>query len=198
MPSKRFFTGGKFNFPEDESVPKFKTHLFGDWEKTIRTLNRLAPEIKECSLRAQLKVGTIIKDRVKRHLRNQDLDWPPLGTKYARRKRAFGLDDRTLIAWGTYYHAINVWRVSNQHLVFIGVKSGIYTKNLRGRKSRLQVAQIAYIHEFASGKKNIRRPLWNPTIAELGGAKGIKTLFVKHFHATLRSHGIPFKMIKPF
>lgn len=196
--ARTFFNSGKFNEVEEELIPRFKTTLFGDWEKTIKTLNRLSPDIKSASVRAQLRVGNIIKDKVKAHMINQDLGWAPLSRKYAKAKQMAGADPRTLLAWANYYNNIKAWQVSNQHLIMIGVRAGVYTQTLKGRRSKIDIASIAFIHEFSSGRRVPRRPLWNPTIAEMGGSRGIRDLFKKHFQATMRRRGISFKDIKIF
>lgn len=172
---------------------KLQIKLLNNFEQTIKVINKLSPEIKRCSIKAQLKVCQVIEKAVKTHLLNQDLNWRKLSSKYAKRKRAKGRDSRTLLSTLTYYNSITTWQPGNQHVVMVGVKSGIYTRGLNGKKSRLEVAKIAALHEFSTGKRLPKRPLWNPTIAQLGGSTGIKKLYVKHLVATLRRNGIPIK-----
>jgi hypothetical protein len=47
---------------------------------------------------------------------------------------------------------------------------------MNGKRSRLDIATIATIHEFSRGKRIPRRPLWNPTIKEMGSSKGIQKI----------------------
>lgn len=171
---------------------KLTIQLFGQWEETIKMIGRLEPAIKASSIKAQLKVCNAIRTKVRAHLRNQDLEWQPLGERYAKRKATKGLDSRTLIATGGYYHAIEVWQVGSQHIVYVGVRKGVYTSTggARPKRSKLQIAQIAAIHEFATGKKIPRRPLWNPTIAELGGSKGIQKMYINSLTWWLQKEGI--------
>lgn len=190
-----YFNKNSVNFTEGE-IPKIKFELFGRWAETMKVLGRLSPEIKEASIKAQMKVGREIVKKVKAHLRNQDLGWAPLDTDYARRKSRLGLDTRTLISWGTYYNAIEMWTSGNKHLMMIGVRSGIYTRSPNGRKSKLEVAKIAAIHEFARGKKMPKRPLWNPTIAEMGGVNGIKKMYINSLVYHLSRKGIPVKAFR--
>lgn len=190
----------KNNIPGANSYSDFNSRiefaLFGDWDKTIKTLQKLSPEIKKASIKAQKKVCELILKKVKGHLRSQDLNWAPLHPDYAERKAIGGLSYRTLMAYGNYYRSIEVWTKGSQHMVFVGVKKGIYTRKLNGGRSRLEVAQIAAIHEFSSGRKIPKRPLWNPTIAEIGGAKGIKKLYVGSLVHHLRIAGIPVKQFQ--
>jgi len=174
-------------------IPRIQFKLFGQWDETVKTLNRLSPTIKECSLIAQMKICTLIAKKVKAHLKNQDLNWQPLNPDYAKRKNEAGLGTETLVAYHQYYNNIQAWQVGNQHIAYVGVKKGIYTRNLQGKRSKLDVASIAAVHEFSNGTKIPRRPLWNPTIAEIGGAPGLKQMFVKHLVGSLRVRGIPVK-----
>lgn len=175
-------------------MDRLKIRLMGDWQKTLRTFSRLGPEIKEASIKAQFKVSKEIEKAVKKHLLYQDIPgWAPLNQKYLQRKKNKGRDGRTLISLGTYYHAITTWQIGNQNTVIVGVKTGIYTKDLRGRNSKLDVAKIAILHEFSTSSKLPRRPLWNPTIQEFGGPIGIRNSIQKSFIGILRKKGIPIK-----
>lgn len=167
--------------------------LFGQWEETISVLNKLGPSIKQGSIKAQMKICQDIAKRVKKHIKLQDLDWQPLSEEYAKRKDEAGLSGNILEAYENYYNNIDVWTVGTQGYVFVGVKKGIYTRGLSGRRSKYDIATIAAIHELSQGRKIPRRPLWNPTIAELGGAPGLKAAFVGHLVGILRVKGIPVK-----
>jgi len=173
--------------------PAIKFQLFGNWAEAIRIMNKLDPAIKAASLEAQVKILEAIKKTVKRHLRNQDLPWRPLNQYYRQRKSSGGLSTDILRGWGNYYNNIEVWKQGSQHFAFIGVKRGIYTRSLDGKKSKLDIATIAFINEMGGGKVPAR-PLWGPTIREMGGAKGIKEAFVDELHRRLKLRGIPVKM----
>lgn len=176
-------------------TPRVEVKLFGRWEETIKMVQNLSPAIKIASIAAQMKVCNEILKRVRRHLRNQDLGWRPLSSRYSALKAESGLDGRTLIAHGTYYHAIQVWSKGIGHMVFVGVKKGTYGSTASGKKSKIDVARIATIHEFSSGRRIPRRPLWNPTIREIGGVGGIKKMYLNSLMYRLRLLGIP---VKPF
>lgn len=178
---------------EEDYSPRINFRLFGQWDQTMNIIKRLEPEIKQSSIKAQLKVAKVISALVRRHLRDQDLGWQVLSYKYAAKKAEMGLSDNTLMAYQTYYKNIKVWRSGNRHLVNIGVKRGIYTTELSGKKSKMDVATIAAIHEFSSGRKIPKRPLWNPSIEEIGGADGIKKMYINSLLWHLREKGIPVK-----
>lgn len=176
----------------ESGIPRIKFQLFGRWEDSIRMINSLSPAIKKSSVLAQLKICQLIAKKVKNHLKYQDLDWEPLSEDYEIRKQRAGMDGRILMSNQTYYNNIEAWTISNRHLAFVGVKKGMYTRELSGARSRLDVATIAGIHEFATGGGRIpRRPLWNPTINEIGGASGIKKLYIGHLAQALRMNNIP-------
>jgi hypothetical protein len=182
----------KNNIPRgDGLVPKIKFELFGDWTRAMSVLKTMGPKVKESSLRAQLKVGNVIAKKVKAHIRNQDLGWQGLDEDYAKAKGAGGLSGKVLMGYKTYYNEIKVWKSGNRHLVNIGVRRGIYTRELSGGRSKLEVAAIAGVHEFSSGRRIPRRPLWNPTIAEIGGVKGIQKMYINSLIWHLRMFGVP-------
>jgi hypothetical protein len=163
----------------------------GKLDQVIRQVNRLGPDVKEASIKAQKKVANEIAKIVKAHIRNQDLGWAPLSEEYAMRKDIYGLNSKTLWAYGNYYRAIEVWKPGNTSIVNVGVRKGKYTKTPSGKRSRLEIARIAAIHEFSSGKKIPRRPLWNPTIKQLGGARGLQKMYINSLIYHLRMKGIP-------
>lgn len=177
---------------------RIKVQLFGQWEEAIRVLNKLGPTIKRSSIDAQMAVMKDIKGRIKAHLRNQDIPEmtsKPYSSKYREAKSEKSRDPRFLMSTGTYYRSIEVWKSGNFNFAFVGVRNGIKTKTIKGGNSRLDVARIAYMNEMG-GKKLPRRPLWNPTIKEMGGANGIKDLFVQHLYLKLKRRKIPIALKK--
>lgn len=175
---------------------RVKVQLFGQWEEAIRMLNGLGPNIKRASIDAQVVVLTDIKKKVKAHLRNQDIPEmtsKPYNAWYAKTKRDLSRDPRFLMSSGTYYRSIEVWKVGNFNFAFVGVRNGIRAKTLTGKNSKLDVARIAYMHEMG-GRTLPRRPLWNPTIKEMGGANGIKDLFVQHLYRKLKQRRVPISL----
>jgi hypothetical protein len=179
--------------------PKIELTMLGNWEGTIRMVQRLGPEIKRASIKAQIKVCTTIMQKVKAHIMNQDLGWRPLNKKYATAKsKGKGGWNGILLNYGTYYKNIKVWTKGTQHMVYVGVPKGVYTKTLSGKRNPVEVSVIAGMHEFARGRKLVKRPLWNPTISEIGGSKGIQRIYTNSLIWHLRKAGIdvtPFKKL---
>lgn len=167
---------------------------FGRWEETIYTTKRLKANIKAASLSAQMSVCREIARRVKAHLRDQDLPWRELSRRYVKQKEKYGRDPRILISHGIYYHAIEVFQKGNQKLAFVGVRRGIYGKTVKGKRGRLQVADYAAIAEFSYNPK-FRRPVWNPTIRDMGNSPGLKALYSKFFYNALKRRGVPIAKI---
>lgn len=171
--------------------------LTGEWDKALKIFKNIGPAVKVASLYAQRKIAEDAKKRVLGHLINQDLGWKALSSKYLQEKAKTAADTRMLMAYHRYYSSIEVWQNTSQQVVYVGVKRGKYTYSVWDhRRSRIDIAQIAAIHEFSKGRKIPRRPLWNPSIAEMGGEKGIKDKFVKHLVGKLRVMGIPVKQFQ--
>ena len=178
-----------------KGLPRMEIKPMGNWANTISTVTRISPDIKDAGIKGQMKVAREIVRRVKGHIRNQDLGWKPLSETTQAIKSIYGLDSRTLYAHGGYYNAIEAWQKGSQFMVFAGVKKGKYSRSYGGKKRAIDIGQVAAVHEFSSGKRVPRRPLWNPTIREMGGAAGLKKMFMGSFLYYLRMKGIP---IKPF
>lgn len=162
--------------------------LTGDWNDAIRKLSSLDVNIKTACMKAQVVVGKKVIDKVKHHMRHQDLGWPKLNTKYKRRKIKKGFDPRTLISTRTYLSNIDMWSRKNGWHLFVGVRKGVFSRNINGKKNKVDVATIATYHEFARKKKK-KRPLWNPTFRELGGTKGIRNIYVEEIERGLKNKG---------
>ncbi len=170
------------NFFQKSKHTSARFKPLGKWDEAVRLLGRLNPEIKAAALRAQELIATDILNHVRWHLISQDLPWRPLKKKYKTAKRQRGLDTRMLISHGTYYESIEVWKRANGWQYFVGVKKGKFGKTLDGKKSKIDISTVAIIQEFGRN----RRPLWNPTIMEMGGTRGIKELYLNKFEAQLR------------
>jgi hypothetical protein len=153
--------------------------------------------VKIASAYAQHKIAEDLKKKVLGHLMNQDLGWMPLTERYLKQKAIAAADTRILLAWNQYYHCIELWHQNAENTVYVGVKKGKYTYSVwDNKRSKIDIARIAAIHEFSKGRRIPRRPLWNPSIQEMGGEKGIKDKFVKHLVGKLRVMGIPVKQFQ--
>lgn len=179
-------------------VPIMKMELFGQWDESIRLFQKLGPVVKAASLLAQIKVCNQVVKRVKSHLRNQDLGWIALSQEYSDRKEQQGLSGDTLMAYKVYYDNIEAWTEGTRSFAFAGVRRGIYTQEINGQRSKIDIATIAAIHEFSSGAKIPRRPLWNPSIEEMGNSKGLKQMYVNSLVWYLRKAKVPIETYSTF
>lgn len=176
------------NFIPNDS-PTIKFVPTKNWAEANRVVGSLGKQIKAASIEAQKKLCKEILNRVIGHLIKQDLGWRKLTPKYKSRKSMKGWDTRILLASHAYFSNIEMWHRKNGWNVYVGVKPGIYGKTLEGKKSKLDIATIATIHEFSTNRKR-RRPLWNPTIREMGSSRGFKQKYIKYLHTELRKSGL--------
>lgn len=179
-------------------VPIMKMELFGQWDESIRLFQKLGPAVKVASLLAQMKVCNQVAKVVKSHLRNQDLGWTALSEQYADKKEQAGLSGDTLMAYKVYYENIEAWTEGTRSFAFAGVRRGIYTQELNGQRSKMDIATIAAVHEFSTGSKIPRRPLWNPSIEELGNSRGLKQMYINSLVWYLRKAKIPVETYSTF
>lgn len=154
------------------SHPNILIEPIGDWAGVKRKLNRLPYALKAASLWGQRKAGEKLVKIVKGHIDKQDLGWTPL--KDPGRSN----DPRVLVDQGTYRDNIKTWQ--KNYTRYVGVKKGVV--NTRGE----QVWLIASLHEFKSYNGGPYRALWEPSIEEMGGAKGVANIISKAIENKIR------------
>lgn len=154
----------------------------GPWKRELRKMRMLAPDIHASAMWGQMKAAKRLVKIVRGHLRNQDLkDWPPLAESTIRKK---GGDTRILIHSETYYNNIKAFRKG--YIYYAGVKRGVTEPN------GIETARVAAIHEFkslAASSGHPPRPLWAPSIKEMGGMTGIRDIVVSVIVAKLMKRG---------
>lgn len=162
------------------AVPYIRISTIGDWRREMRKMRMLAPDIHRAALRGQERAAKKLVKIVKDHLTNQDLQWTSLSKSTLRKK---GGDTRMLLSSETYFNNIKAFRKG--YVYYAGVKRGVTEPN------GIETARVAAIHEFRSlaVKGSPRRPLWTPSIAEMGGAKGIRNIVVKAIARKLALRG---------
>jgi hypothetical protein len=140
------------------------TKLEGDWKGATEMLGTLDTKIRRGIQAAQRSQGQKLVRIVKNHILDQDLDWAP--KKHPEKSG----DPRVYIDTEAYYNAITEWQENLIH--YIGVKSD--KTNGRGQN----IAYYAYLLEYgwtSRGGNNVpARPLWQPSIDEMGGQEGWK------------------------
>lgn len=151
--------------------------LLGNLAHSKNMLMGVAPDIRKAYLRSQSSIADKLLRIVRRHLVNQDLSWEPLSLGTIDKKR----HDLILIDTETYLNSID--RFQSGYNIFVGVKKGIMEP-----KTGMEVSRIAALHEF--GTELIpARPLWEPSINELGGKSGIKEQFLNDLASRLTKRG---------
>ena len=153
--------------PKTSPTAFIHIRTIGPWRRELRKMRNLAPDIHASAMWGQEKAARRLVKIVKGHLINQDLkEWPPLAPSTVRRKD----DWRILIDSETYLNNIKHFRKG--YTYYAGVKRGVTQPN------GIETARVAAIHEFKSMATagGPRRPLWVPSIEEMGGKKGLRNI----------------------
>jgi len=131
--------------------------LTGNWTGAKMGLAALPAALQSSSIYGQRKAAEKLVKIVKGHINNQDLSWLPLapGTNSG--------DPRILVDTEAYYNAIKAWRSNFTYYAGVPVSA----MNHRG----ISISEIATRHEYGFGVPE--RPLWRPSVDEMGGAKGM-------------------------
>jgi hypothetical protein len=136
--------------------------LEGDWRKTRRFLNVLPFTLKSAAAKGERAAAEKLVRIVRGHIKRQDLGWQP---------NADDKDgDMILVDSGLYLSSIKSWKASNGYMA--GVPNSVY--NTQG----VRVADYAVYNEFGFGK-GPARPLWGPSVEEMGGSKGIRDIITR-------------------
>jgi hypothetical protein len=145
-------------------VPYIRFKFFGDWVGYTNKIRNLSPDLYASMLYGQRKAATRLAAVVVGHLKNQDIPgWEP------KMNPSASGDTRTLIDTGTYLNNIRAWRDNFSY--YVGVKRGIKSS------SGVEVARYAMIHEAKSYTTGgPYRPLWGPSVEEMGGAEGMRDI----------------------
>lgn len=149
---------------------------FGDWPKAAFLIADLPRTIRRSILYGQEKAVRKLAKIVKNHIISQDL---PSLTQNPKKRIRNG-EERVLIDTATYLSSIGVWQ--KDYTFYVGVKPGLIEPN------GTEISKVAYLLE--TGTKNIPpRPVWGPSIEEMGGIQGINKIVYLVLAAKLRSKG---------
>lgn len=138
----------------------------GNWDRVIRRLQNFQRELDAKMYQAVAQSAEYVKSTAVGHLKDQDLGWQALKSRYlARKKRVKGrgsrsLPEKILIATGTYFQSITSY--IEGLTAFIGVKRGVARE-----ADGTDILDIARVHEEGAPQANIpARKLWEPTFEE--------------------------------
>jgi len=138
------------------------SNLYGDWGKMKSFMVGCNPRFLKAMDEAtneNLKLG---ERAVVLNLRNQKFRsrWPAYTPEYQKYKERKGLSSKMLIATSTMMRSIT----SVKESPFEGAVGVLRRTKYRNRSGRINVANVAAIHEFRRRKG---RPLWKPTLDEI-------------------------------
>lgn len=162
----------------------------GDWQGVYRFFDSMGIEVKKKALQAQWDICKQLKRVVVGHILAQDLPWEKLAP--ATRRNKTENKDMIYIDSETYLNNIKVWKHNGQ--AFVGVKKGTTYKRKSGNVS---LERVAIWMEFGTSKMPAR-PLWGPSIEELGGPKGMRDFVADAIYRRLKwlAKGKPIKVTR--
>ena len=166
------------------------------YDRKIKAMFKKVRTIAVKSARTHLRaVAEVVRDDLKKRIENQEFRSfreKPLTEKYRVYKAYHGLDDRVMIATGTYVDSIDVIQV-NPDTFKIGFEPDMYAVRADGEVNQdLPLEVLARIQEFGSITANIpARPHWRPTFRRISDrskriAQNIGKLLVKDLRKALR------------
>lgn len=161
-------------------VKVFVAKKIGDWNGAINYLAQMSYRVKTVTKREQLQVVKDLKRIVIGHIINQDLNWQPLSEHTKSRKNQEN-KDKILIDTELYLNSITITRDNDS--VSVGIAKG---KAYRKKGNFTSVDRVANMLEYGTTRMPAR-PLWNPSLDEMGGAKGIKNRIAKAIYDKLAS-----------
>lgn len=169
----------------------FLVKKIGNWDGAMRMFSQMGYRVKTVTLQSQKEICKNLKDRVIKHLMAQDLNWQPLAilTKEIKTRKN---KDLILIDTELYLKSITVYQVGLTW--YVGIKKGIV---YRRKGSFVSVDRVAILSEKGTTKQPAR-PLWEPSIAEMGGFKGIQKYVIDAVYASLKrqAKGTPVQITK--
>jgi hypothetical protein len=160
--------------------------LLGNWSLAKEIVANLKPDLKESYRQGQRNFAQQIERRVKAHIRNQDLPWAPLAERTVKMKNSQDI----YIESKSYYDAIKTYS-SGPYQVSVGVKPNAVklSEGKDGTTRTVNIAMYAAINEFGhtfeNGRRVPKRPLWAPTMAELGGKRGMALAVMESFNKVM-------------
>ena len=145
--------------------------MIGNWKGAVKTAALLNPVIKKSIVQGQRKYARRLVAIVKKHIISQDLGWKPASA--SKRGSLLMIDTRD------YYTSIRYWQKNYELHV------GVPTHLIHGRSGK-PIWKIASWQE--QGNKRVpKRPLWAPSIKEMGGNKEVANQVQQEITRNLRA-----------
>lgn len=158
-------------------MPTISFTPFGDWDRARIMVKAMPATIRRSMMYGQEKAVRKLAKIVKAHISSQDLS---VFSQYPKKKISEHGSNRLLIDSATYWESINVWQ--SQYTFYVGVKAGLIEPNGN------EIAKVASWLE--TGTRNIpARPVWGPSIEEMGGMQGINKIVYLVLLAKFKAQG---------
>jgi hypothetical protein len=162
----------------------------GDWSGVIKFFKDSGIEVRKKTMDAQWEICKKLKSILIRHIIANDLNWANLSPITRANKK----ENKNMIYMDTelYINSIQVWR--NGLNAQVGLKKGA---TYRRKSGSVSLERVAMWMEYGT-QKMPARPLWAPSIEELGGKEGIRDFVVDAIFRRLKwlAKGKPIKITK--
>ena len=131
----------------------------GNWVAAETKLAAIGGLVMSSAVYGQRNAAEKLVAIVRGHIDHQDLGWPAVLQDSG--------DPRILVDSELYRNSIKAWKSGTVY--YAGVPTSVkYPKGNR-------VSDVAIMHEFGTNRM-VERPLWGPSIKELGGSKGVRKI----------------------
>lgn len=171
-------------------ISPFIAKKVGDWRGVIQFFDKMGIEVKKKTIQAQFDICKKLRQKVVGHILAQDLQWATLSRSTQKNKR----ENKTLIYIDTelYLNSIKVWKDGNG--AYVGIKKGTVYKRKTGA---VNLERVAIWMEYGTHKQPAR-PVWGPSMQELGGKEGIRDFVVDAIFRRLKwlAKGKPLKVTR--
>ena len=153
---------------------------FGNWAQARRATSTLDKSIKRAIRSAEEKIARRLIKIVKGHILSQDLPWVPLSPTTKNRKG----HDNVYLDSRFYINSIKFWQ--KNYVIHIGIPRGVMDAD--GEVELWKVA--TWMEKGLPNRGMPPRPLWGPSIKELGGGpQGMANLVKESINRKLRREG---------
>lgn len=161
---------------------------FGDWNRAQEFIQNLSPALRASALwgqeKAVKKLVKIVKDHIQQGTVPPGVTWQPLSEKTTKRKG----HDKFYLDTKDYFRTIGTWR--ENYTFYAGVKRGFNNRN------GIEISKLALILEKGVEGRIPPRPLWGPSLEQLGGLQEMRAIVLRAIENKLNQTAAPEWQIK--
>ena len=162
---------------------KVNFKLTGKWELATKAIESMPSKLKEAYRQSQRNYGDKLRRVVRNHIIAQDLPWKDLSSATIKRKGHQEIYQDSL----DYYNAIRVYS-SGPYRISVGVKPN--DVNQKGVNIAMYAAVNEFGHRFEGSNRYVpKRPLWAPSVKDLGGKQGLAESVAGNFNRLCKQDG---------